>query len=91
MKRTLLTLLTILPLGNISVASSIKLNELDQDQKSQLISELLERANPSTIELIEDRAQVTTIDEAINILLNDQNVINSLESKKEAGSGSGAM
>ena len=41
MKRTLLTLLTILPLGNISVASSIKLNELDQEQKSQLISELL--------------------------------------------------
>jgi hypothetical protein len=89
MKKFILTFLTILPLGNLSVASSIKLNELDQDEKVELINELLESASTETQDLVANEAEVKTIDQAINLLLKDPNVVNSLENKKEAGSGSG--
>lgn len=85
MRKLFLTLLSLLPISNISMAASMRLDELSNNEKIEIIQEVL-RNHPNESF---DQIQIDNdIDSAIIKLAKDGFIIKNIEAKKSSGAES---
>lgn len=82
MKKVILTLVSILPFTSISIAASIKLNDLSRDEKVMLILEAMEK-NETSIDLRDLKNE--ELDNAIETLLKNGYLLDGAKIKKGSG------
>jgi|GEM_PF-1417613 len=83
MKKMILTLISILPFTNLSVAASIKLNDLTREEKISLIQEVM--ASPSEQINLEEIENDLDLDKAIEKLLQNGTILDGAKTKKGSG------
>jgi len=86
MRKLFLTLLSLLPISNISMAASMRLDELSYNDKIQLIQEVIQN-NP--FENFDQVGIEDDINSAITKLAKDGFILKNIESMKSSGAESG--
>lgn len=84
MKKLILTLISLIPLTSVSMAATIKLHEISQEEKITLILEVLESNPEIQLEIEND----SDLNKAVNQLIKNGFIVNGAEVKKGSGSES---
>lgn len=83
MKKTILALISILPFSSISMAASMKLNDLSREEKILLIQEaMLSQEENINIETIKTESD---LDMAIEKLIQNGTILDGAKTKKGSG------
>lgn len=82
MKKAILTLISILPFTSVSMAASIKLNDLTREEKILLIEDAMERSPDVNLNEVENESD---LDKAIEKLLKDGIILDGAKVKKGSG------
>ncbi len=82
MKKILLTLISLLPISTLSMAATIKLNEITREEKVQLIEELIIE---SGLSLPTNPESDKELDSAIKTLLKNGVILQNGKIKKGSG------
>lgn len=82
MKKAILTLISLLPLTSISVAASMKINDMTREEKIHLIQEAMEAQPEIILNQIENDED---LDRAIEVLLKNGNILDGAKTKKGSG------
>lgn len=83
MRKTILTLISILPFSSISLAASLKLNEMSREEKILLIQEAMVSQEES-IDLDSIKAE-SDLDLAIEKLIQNGTILDGAKTKKGSG------
>lgn len=82
MRKAILTLISILPFTSVSIAASMKLNDLSREEKIMLILEAMDKSE-TAIDLRD--VKNVELDDAIETLLKNGALLEGAEIKKGSG------